>query len=186
MEEIRHLTMGELESGLEKIRQSPKDEGTVAMIVRRPNIGEREVLTEGFLDLEQGLVGDNWLARGSKLTPDKTAHPEMQLTVMNAQTIALVAQDKERWALAGDQLYFDLDLSIENLPVGQQLAVGTAVIEVTAVPHTGCKKFVARFGMDAVKFVNSPKGKSLRLRGLNARVVQPGTVKVGDIITKIE
>ena len=177
--------MAELESGLEMIRQSPKDEGTVAMIVRRPKTGEREILTKGTLDLTQGMVGDNWQTRGSKSTPDKSAHPEMQLNVMNARTIALVAQEKERWALAGDQLYFDLDLSVANLPVGQQLAVGTAVIEVTPIPHAGCKKFVARFGLDAMKFVNSPVGKGLRLRGLNAKVVQPGIVQVGDIVKKI-
>jgi MOSC domain-containing protein YiiM len=185
MEEIRHLTMNELEAQLDNIRQSPKDEGTVAMIVRRPQIGEREILTKGALDLEEGLKGDNWQARGSKNTPDKSAHPEMQLNVMNARTIALVAQDKARWALAGDQLYFDLDLSFQNLPIGQRLAVGTAIIEVTPIPHAGCKKFVARFGLDAMKFVNSPVGKDLRLRGLNAKVIQPGIVQVGDKIRKI-
>lgn len=185
MEEIKHMNMDELEAGLTEIRQSPKDDGTVAMIVRRPDFGEREVLNEGILDREEGMVGDNWLARGSKQTPDKSAHPEMQLNVMNARIIALVAQDKERWPLAGDQLYFDLDLSVENLPVGQRLAIGSAVIEVTPYPHSGCKKFVSRFGLDAMKFVNSPVGKDLRLRGLNAKVIQPGTVKVGDKIKKI-
>ncbi len=185
MEEIRHLNMLELESGLENIRQSPKDEGTVAMIVRRPNTGEREILTQGTLDLAEGMIGDNWKARGSKSTPDKSAHPEMQLNVMNARTIDLVAQDKARWALAGDQLYLDLDLSIDNLPVGQRLSLGSAVIEVTPIPHAGCKKFVARFGLDAMKFVNSPAGKGLRLRGLNAKVVQSGIVQVGDTVRKI-
>jgi hypothetical protein len=155
------------------------------MIVRRPDFGEREVLTEATLDLVEGLVGDNWKKRGSSNTPDNSAHPEMQLNVMNARVIALVAQEKARWALAGDQLYLDLDVSIENLPAGQQLAVGSAVIEVTPIPHTGCKKFIARYGLDSVRFVNSPIGKSLRLRGLNAKVVQPGTVKVGDVVRKI-
>lgn len=185
MEEIKHLTMNELEAGLEKIQQSPKNEGTVALIVRRPDFDQREVLSEGTLDLVEGIVGDNWQTRGSSLTPDGSAHPEMQLNVMNARTIAMIAQEKERWALAGDQLYLDLDLSVENLPPGQRLALGSAVIEVTPIPHNGCKKFVARFGLDAMKFVNSPIGKSLRLRGLNAKVVQPGTVKVGDKVRKI-
>lgn len=185
METITHLSMEELEQGLETIRQSPKDLGTVAMIVSRPDIGEREVMTEGRLEIDQGLVGDNWLARGSKHTPDKTAHPDMQLNVMNARTIALVAQSEDRWHLAGDQFFFDLDLSAENLPIGQQLAVGTAVIEVTPLPHSGCKKFVSRYGLDAMKFVNSPVGKQLRLRGLNAKVIQSGTVKVGDLVRKI-
>jgi hypothetical protein len=185
MEGIRHLTMEELEAGLAEIYRSPKDVGTVELIVRRPDFGEREVLTEATFDLVEGLVGDNWKTRGSSNTPDKSAHPEMQVNVMNARTIALVAQEKAHWPLAGDQLYLDLDLSIENLPAGQQLAVGSAVIEVTPIPHTGCKKFIARYGLDSVRFVNSPQGKSLRLRGLNAKVVQPGTVKVGDVVRKI-
>jgi hypothetical protein len=185
MEEVRHLTMMELEAGLEEICRSPKDEGTVAFIVRRPDVGVREVLEEGTLDVVEGMVGDNWKTRGSSRTPDQSAHPDMQLNVMNARTIVLVAQEKERWALAGDQLYLDLDIGVENLPPGQKLAVGSAVIEVTPVPHTGCKKFVERFGTEAVRFVNSPIGKNLRLRGMNARVVQPGTVRVGDKVTKI-
>jgi MOSC domain len=185
MEEIRHLTMDELEAGLEEICHSPKEVGTVELIVRRPDFDEREPLIEATLDLVEGLVGDNWKIRGSANTSDNSAHPEMQLNVMNARAIALVAQDKARWALAGDQLYLDFDISLENLPTGQQLAVGSAVIEVTPPPHNGCKKFVARFGLDAMKFVNSPLGKSLRLRGLNAKVVRPGIVKVGDIVRKI-
>ena len=186
MEEMRHLTLEELEVGLEEICRAPKDDGTVELIVRRPDFGEREVLTEGTLDLVEGVVGDNWRTRGSSTTSDNSANPEMQLNVMNARSIALLAQEKERWALAGDQLYLDMDLSKENLPPGQRLAVGSAVIEVTPLPHTGCKKFVARFGVDAVKFVNSPEGKSLRLRGLNAKVVQPGVVKVGDKVRKVQ
>ena len=158
----------------------------MAMIVRRPDIGEREVLDEGRLDVIEGLVGDNWRTRGSSSMPDKSANPEMQLNVMNARATALVAQEKARWALAGDQLYLDMDISVENLPPGQQLALGSAVIEVTPIPHNGCKKFVARFGLDAMKFVNSPVGKSLRLRGMNAKVVQPGIIRVGDKVTKIQ
>jgi MOSC domain-containing protein YiiM len=109
----------------------------------------------------------------------------MQLNLINARALALIAQDEERWQLAGDQLIVDLDLSKENLPPGTQLALGTAIIEVTAQPHTGCNKFAARFGVDAAKWVNSPAGKELQLRGINARVVQPGKIRVGDAVTKI-
>lgn len=186
MSEVKQLTMGVLEKGLDYIRQSPQDAGVLEMIVRRPFMDEREVLHEGELDLTVGLVGDNWQARGSKRTPDGSANPGAQLTLMNSRLAALVAQSKERWPLAGDQLYVDLDLSEENLPPGTQLAIGSAIVEITAVPHTGCKKFVARFGMDAVKFVNSPLGKQLHLRGVNARVVQPGTIRQNDMVQKVK
>lgn len=185
MDELRHLTTGELEAGLEEIRRSPRDGGLIEMIVRRPRTDEREVLTEGELDLSDGLVGDSWKSRGSSRTPDGSAHPEMQLNVMNSRVIALVARERGRWPLAGDQLYLDLDLSEENLPAGTRLALGTAVIEVTAQPHTGCKKFVSRFGLEAMKFVNSDLGRRLRLRGLNAKVVEPGVIRVGEQARKL-
>ncbi|MCX6048050.1 MAG: MOSC domain-containing protein, partial [Chloroflexi bacterium] len=118
-------------------------------------------------------------------TTDGSSHPDMQLNIMNSRVIALVAQDKDRWALAGDQLFIDLDLSEDNLPPGTQLALGSAVIEVTNQPHTGCAKFVARFGLDAMKFVNSAEQKQLHLRGINAKVVQPGTIRVGDRAKKL-
>lgn len=186
MGEIAHLTMTELEAGLDRIRQSPSNDGVLEMIVRRPQSEAREVVEAAHLDLVEGLVGDNWRARGSSHTPDKSAHPEMQLNVMNARAAALVAQRKDRWALAGDQLYVDLDLSEPNLPPGTRLAIGSAVIEVTAQPHTGCRKFVSRFGLDAMKFVNSPIGKHLHLRGINAKIVHPGVIRVGDRITKVQ
>lgn len=185
MPEIRHLSTSELEAGLDEIRRAPKDNGVLEMIVRRPQVGEREILPEGELDLSEGLVGDNWRKRGSKTTADGSAHPEMQLNLMNVRATALVAQSRERWHLAGDQLFVDLDLSEQNLPPGSQLAIGTAIIEVTPVPHNGCAKFVERFGADAMKFVNSPVGKELHLRGINAKVVKPGVVQVNDSIRKI-
>src|SRR5215212_12219103 len=164
---VRHLTTAELEAGLDEIRRSPKDAGTLELIVRRPRVDEREVLEDAELDTSVGLVGDGCKERGSSRTPDGSAHPEMQLNIMNARAIALVAQGRERWPLAGDQLYLDLDLSGENLPAGTRLALGDAVIEVTAQPHTGCKKFVSRFGLEAMKFVNSKVGRELNLRGIN-------------------
>jgi hypothetical protein len=184
MPDLKHLTMEALEAGLEWIRQSPSDEGALELIVRRPRTGEREVLAEGELDPVAGLVGDTWGARGSSRTPDGSPHPGMQLNIMNSRVIALVAQDKNRWQLAGDQLFVDMDLSADNLPHGTRLALGSAIIEVTAQPHTGCNKFVARFGLAAMRFVNSPVGQQLRLRGVNARVVQRGVIRIGDVTKK--
>ena len=182
---MEHATAEELESGLEEIRSSPASEGTVELIVRRPAENEREVLEEAELDLEDGLVGDMWRGRGSSRTEDGSAHPGMQLTLMNARAIGLIAREPDRWQLAGDQLYVDLDLSSDNLPTGTRLALGSAVLEVTDQLHTGCAKFTARFGSAAIRFVNQPSGRALRLRGMYARVVQPGTVRRGDTIRRL-
>ncbi|MEE2778830.1 MAG: MOSC domain-containing protein [Acidobacteriota bacterium] len=180
----KHLTLDELETGLVEIRISPVDEGALLLIVRRPSIGGREVLDTARLDLEEGLVGDNWRSRGSRETDDGSAHPEKQVNIMNARSAALVAGQRERWPLAGDQLYVDLNLSGGNLPPGTRLAIGTAVIEVTEPPHTGCAKFVERFGMEAMRFVNSDVGRQLNLRGINAKVVTAGEISVGDVIRR--
>ena len=182
---VTHVTASELEAGLEEIGRSPKDDGVLELIVRRPQVGEREILQHGELDLADGLVGDSWKTRSSKRTPGGTPHPDMQLNLMNSRVAALVSRDKSRWHLAGDQLYVDLDLSEGNLPPGTRLAIGSAVIEVTAEPHTGCSKFEERFGLDAMTFVNSPTRKALRLRGINARVVRSGVLRVGDAVTKL-
>ena len=182
---MRFLNTDELEAGLPEILASPKDDGVVSMIVRRPDTDQREVLDSGELDVAEGLVGDNWHSRGSRTTADGSAHPEMQLNLMNTRVISLVARSRERWALAGDQFFVDLDLAKENLPAGTRLAMGSAIIEVTAVPHLGCKKFTARFGLEAMKFVNSRRGKQLCLRGINAKVVEPGRVRTGDAIRRV-
>lgn len=180
-----HLSMDQLLAGLDHIREAPRERGLLAHLVRRPAIGEREVLEEGVLDVSEGLVGDNWRARGSNRTADGSAHPEMQLNLMSARVIALVARTPDRWQLAGDQLFLDMDLSEASLPPGTRLALGAAILEVTAIPHNGCKKFVERFGLAAMEFVNSPLGKQLHLRGINAKVVQTGAVRVGDVATRI-
>jgi MOSC domain-containing protein YiiM len=178
-----YATPAELEAGLDHLRAAPKGEGVVELIVRRPTVDERETVDEAELDLKDGLVGDSWRARGR--SGGRPANEKAQITVTNARSAALVAGDRERWPLAGDQLFVDFDLSGEHIPPGTQLAVGTAVIEVTDDPHTGCKKFSARFGLEALKFVNSPEGRALNLRGINTRVVQPGTVRVGDAIRRL-
>jgi len=181
----RHLSLAEMHAGLAALGQSPPDAGRLEMIVSRPVTEERRVLDEAELDLAEGLVGDNWRARGSRSTPDGSAHPEAQITLMNSRVIQALAQERARWPLAGDQLFVDLDLSQANLPPGQRLAVGGAVLEISAMPHTGCDKFTARFGSDATKLVNSQEGLAQRRRGVNARVVQAGVVRVGDTVRKV-
>lgn len=183
---VLHRSLVELEAGLQEIRCSPADGGTLQMIVARPAEEERLVLDEGRLDPEVGLVGDNWRARGSSSTPDGSAHPDAQLTVMNARLAALVAGTSDHGGLAGDQLYLDLDLSAERLPAGTWLRIGEAVIEITAKPHRGCAKFAARFGNVALRFVNTGEGLVLNLRGRNARVVVPGVIRRGDVVKRLE
>lgn len=182
---VIHRSTAELAAGLGEVRRSPLDHGTLELIVARPDHGERLVRDEGELDLTVGLIGDNWLTRGSRSTPDGSAHPLAQLNIMNSRAIALISPDPDRWALAGDQLLLDLDLSPENLPPGTRLSIGDAVIEINDKPHTGCAKFSQRFGMDAARYVNAPEGKAVRLRGVCARVVQPGTIRRGDAVTKL-
>jgi hypothetical protein len=182
---VNYVTESELESALPHIHDAPTNHGRVELIACRPRTGERAVLHEATLDLTEGLIGDNWKARGSSKTADGSAHPDLQLTVMNSRVTALVAREKNHWPLAGDQLFIDFDISAKNLPAGSRLGIGSAIIEITSYPHTGCKKFAERFGTDATKFVNSDHGKAMRFRGLNARVIQPGVVHLGDIVTKL-
>ncbi len=177
-------TVVDLDAALDHIRAAPSDDGELQLIVRRPEVGEREVVDEGLLDVTLGLVGDGWAVRGSRHTPDGSAEPDRQLTIMSSRAAQAVAGDRGRWALAGDQLFADLDLRSENLPAGTRLAIGDAVVEVTAPPHNGCAKFGVRYGEDAARWVNSRTGRELHLRGINARVVEPGTIRTGDRIRK--
>jgi hypothetical protein len=182
---VQHFDLATLEGGLDHVRDSPKDAGRVELICRRPQTEQREVIDEAVLDADQGLAGDNWLTRGSKATADGSAHPDMQLTLMNVRSATLIAGAPERRQLAGDQFFVDLDLSVENLPPGSRLKLGDATIEITEIPHRGCGKFSARFGVDALKFVNSEVGRELNLRGVNAKIIAGGVVRRGDAIVKV-
>jgi MOSC domain-containing protein YiiM len=180
-----HLSLEELQDGLAEILRSPKHRGELKAIVIRPETEARVSLPQCELSPEGGVHGDNW-ARGCWMSlPDGRPHPDVQVTIMNARTIALIARDEARWPLAGDNLFADLDLSAENLPPGTRLSVGSALLEITAVPHKGCRKFAARYGVDATRLVNSKDGLRLHLRGIYARIVEPGMVRVGDAVAKL-
>lgn len=170
-------TLTELDAGLETVRCAPRELGVVKLVVRRPVKEQREVLEEGQLDPEHGLVGDAWVPGDHG--------PDDQLTLMNSRVVDLLAGERERWSLAGDQLYVDFDLSEKALPPGTRLAVGEAEVEVSPVPHTGCAKFASRFGHDGLRFVSTPTGRALRLRGVYVRVVTAGAVRPGDAIRRM-
>lgn len=180
-----HVPAEILAEGLRRVRESPRDRGALTLLVTRPGVDQRVVHERAELDLQLGLVGDTWVERGSSRTPDGSANPDAQVTVMNSRVAVLVAGTADRVPLAGDQIYVDLDLSVDNLPTGTILDFGGAAVEVTAAPHTGCAKFSERFGVDALRMTATPEGRSLRLRGINTRVVRPGPVRVGDPLTVI-
>jgi MOSC domain-containing protein YiiM len=175
---MSHRTLAELEPHLDHLAASPKDAGELELLVCRPSRHTRRVLDEGVLDTEVGLVGDSWSTRS-----EEKRRPDKQVTLMNARMAALLSPDPERQAHCGDQLYVDLDLSVENLPTGTRIEVGDAVVEVSSAPHLGCAIFVRHFGDEATRFVNSRDGRRLRLRGINARVVTGGAVRPGDKVT---
>ena len=174
-----------LQNGFEHIKRSPVGKGTVELIVIRPEEDQRQELEEGMLDEIQGLIGDNWMLRGSSKTTDGSAHPGMQINIMNSRIINLITSEKNDWKMAGDQLFVDFNLNKDNVPPGTRLAIDDAILEVTSVPHTGCKKFSQRFGIEALKFISTNEGKQWQLRGINARVVKSGKIKVGAAIAKI-
>jgi hypothetical protein len=182
---IAHKSLQELTNSLSLVKLSPNDNGRLERIVRRPDVEAREVIVTGQLDIELGLIGDNWKTRGSKKSADGSALPGAQITLMNSRVAAALAGGNEHWELAGDQLFVELDLSEENLPPGTHLAIGEALLEITDLPHTGCAKFAERFGKDALKFVSTQAGRAMRLRGVYAKVIRAGAIRAGDNIRKV-
>ena len=182
---VAHASLEQLEAGLAEVARSPSDRGRVELLVVRPSARRRATPSSAELSVEHGLEGDGWASRGSRRTPDGRVHPDMQVALINARLLQLIARDRARWPLAGDQLVVDLDLGVDNLAAGDRLAIGSAVAEVTAQPHTGCRKFAERYGRDALRLVTTARAREGRLRGMYVRVVSPGTVRVGDTVAKV-
>ena len=182
---IHVTTDRDFEPFLADLRAAPRASGRLELIVCRPAVEEREVITTAVLDRTVGLVGDGWFVRGSRRTPDGRANPESQVTLINTRVLRAIEPDEARWSLAGDQLYVDFDLGQEALPAGSKISIGSAVLVVSEQPHTGCAKFSARFGSDALRWINSPVGRELRMRGMNTRVVESGTIRTGDPVRRV-
>ncbi len=180
-----HITTTGIEKRMDWVLAAPADVGRVEMLVVRPAVNQRESLDQVMFSAQQGVFGDNWLASCWKKLPGGESDPQVQVAIMNARMIEVLTRDKTRWPLAGDQLFVDFDLSVNNLAVGDRLQVGAAVLEITAEPHRGCGKFKRRFGMAALAMVNSAQGDARRLRGVYARIVSAGEVRVGDGVRKI-
>lgn len=175
---VEHLTTEQIETGMSNVLTSPQDRGKLEAIVIRPEQNQREYREAVHLSPEGGVEGDRWATSKGDL--------RAQVSLMNARLLRLIAREDERMSLAGDNLIVDLDLSETNIPAGQKLAVGEALIEVTDLTHTGCSKFAERYGADAVRYINAAERRSLRLRGFYARVLKAGTVRVGDVVQKVE
>jgi MOSC domain-containing protein YiiM len=171
-----------LDARLPALRELGSEEGTLELIVVRPTEGERELPSTAELTIEDGLVGDRWVPRFDR---DGNVQRGTQLTIASTHLLALIAE-RERWPLSGDNLLVNIGLDRESLPAGSRLAIGdTVVVQISEEPHTGCAKFSARFGSDALRFINSPEGRELRLRGLNAHVIVPGTISTGAAVRRV-
>jgi MOSC domain-containing protein YiiM len=182
---IEHRSLTDLQHGLEDIKNSPSDNGMLYMIVVRPTKRDRNVPWFSKLAPEFGLEGDHWSQGSWKTLPDGSPDPSVQVTIMNSRCLDLIATAKERWPLAGDNLIVDMDISISNLKAGQKVSIGSAILEISDVPHTGCMKFRDRFGVEALKFVSTKEARELRLRGMFARVIKAGEIRIGDRMKKI-
>jgi hypothetical protein len=179
-----HVTRDRLDARLDELRALDTREGTLELIVVRPSEGERQTPPSAEITLDDGLIGDRWRT-SAHIHEDGRVSRENQLTIASTRLLELIAEP-ERWPLAGDNLLVDMGLDMDSLPVGSRLAIGSAVVvQISEIPHTGCAKFSARFGSDALKFINSPEGRMLRLRGVNAHVIEPGTVSTGDAIRRL-
>jgi MOSC domain-containing protein YiiM len=170
----RFRTLADLERGLAALTATPADRGRVALIVRRVENGRREVPGRVTIAPDTGVPGDAWGRRPGR-------DPAMQLAVMQLDVAELIANGQPL-ALYGDNLFLDLDLSTRNLPLGSRVRAGDVVLEVTPAPHNGCRKFRARFGDEALRFVSSPSLRSRNLRGIYLRVVAAGALACGDAV----
>jgi MOSC domain-containing protein YiiM len=164
-------TIDELEERWAAAEPAPRGSGSVRLICVRRGGGVHECPDRVEVTLERGVEGDRWIDGENPVR-------DAQVTLMNVRVVELIRRDGQPLDTPGDNFLVDLDLAEEALPPGTPLRLGEAVLEATALPHTGCKKFRERFGLDALKWVNDHRDR--RLRGMNCRVLEAGWVAVGD------
>lgn len=172
-----HLSRAALEAALAQLSAAPKDAGTIELMVARGRKGERQLPQTVVLTPEAGMPGDRWVL-------DKRYGPEFQLATTRADFARVIANGQPL-ELHGDNLYLHLDLSSENLPHGSLLRLGQALVRVTPQAHNGCKKWVQRFGLEAMQLNLDPAYRALHLRGIYLRVVEAGHVRVGDRVAVV-
>ena len=186
------VSQDSLKKGLDKPinynQSSPRDNGVVKLLVIRPETHVRTLPNAVVVSVEQGVVGDKWEAECTIKLENGKSNPDLQIAIINTKVIKEIAQsdfDMDRLALAGDNIYADLNLCEENMPVGQQIQIGNTLLEVTPFPHFGCKKFSERYSVEDLKVVNSTAGKPQHLRGIYVKVIKNGSISIGESIKKI-
>lgn len=173
----RYATLEHLERRLAALPEAPRNHGLVGLLVRRGEGGLREMPDRARLTPDGGVPGDAW---GRQKEPSL----EAQIAVMQIDVAELITNGQPL-TLFGDGLFLALDLSAANLPPGSRVRAGAATLEVTPKSHNGCRKFLSRFGADALRFVSKPDLRHRNLRGIYMRVVEGGEVATGDPVAVI-
>lgn len=179
-----HATMDELLAATPSILDAPKDRAEISMLCLRPGYNQRRFVDHIDVSPEEGIPGERWSTRPWLTLPDGAAHPGIQVCILSKRVLDLVWRDRATTPHPGDTFIVDMDLSEDNLPDGQLLQAGSAVLRVSEVFNDGCVKWKARYGADAKDWVNLPEYRAARLRGILCSVEQAGRIANGDLLIK--